>query len=70
MAAEVITNVRANAGNRLFYIEAPTGGGKTNMAFIATMEMLQANPELNKVFYRISLYNLGNPNDAISQGNA
>jgi len=51
MAAEVITKIRANAANRLFYIEAPTGGGKTNMAFIATMELLQANPELNKVFY-------------------
>lgn len=51
MAAEVITNVRQYASEKLFYIEAPTGGGKTNMAFIATMELLQANPELNKVFY-------------------
>jgi CRISPR-associated endonuclease/helicase Cas3 len=51
MAAEVIANVRKNSSERLFYIEAPTGGGKTNMAFIATMELLEANPELNKVFY-------------------
>lgn len=51
MASEVITNVRQYAKEKLFYIEAPTGGGKTNMAFIATQEMLQANPELNKVFY-------------------
>lgn len=51
MAAEVITNVRQHTSERLFYIEAPTGGGKTNMAFIATQELLQANPELNKVFY-------------------
>lgn len=51
MAADVISNVRRNALMRLFYIEAPTGGGKTNMAFIATQELLQANPELNKVFY-------------------
>jgi len=51
MAAEVIENVRQHASSRLFYIEAPTGGGKTNMAFIATQELLQANSELNKVFY-------------------
>jgi CRISPR-associated endonuclease/helicase Cas3 len=51
MAAEVIANVRQYALEKLFYIEAPTGGGKTNMAFIATQELLRANPELNKVFY-------------------
>ncbi|MBN8650561.1 MAG: CRISPR-associated helicase Cas3' [Cytophagales bacterium] len=51
MAAEVIKNVRQHASHHLFYIEAPTGGGKTNMAFMATQELLQANPELNKVFY-------------------
>ncbi len=51
MAAEVISNIRQFASEKLFYIEAPTGGGKTNMAFIATQELLQANPELNKVFY-------------------
>lgn len=51
MAAEVIRNVRQHADDKLFYIEAPTGGGKTNMAFIATQELLQANSELNKAFY-------------------
>ncbi|MEB2780551.1 CRISPR-associated helicase Cas3' [Algoriphagus sp. C2-6-M1] len=51
MAAEVIQKVREQSSGRLFYLEAPTGGGKTNMAFIASMELLQANPELNKVFY-------------------
>ncbi|SFO06457.1 CRISPR-associated endonuclease/helicase Cas3 [Algoriphagus ornithinivorans] len=51
MAAEVIANVRQHNSERLFYIEAPTGGGKTNMAFIATQELLHANQELNKVFY-------------------
>lgn len=51
MAVEVIANVRQHTSERLFYIEAPTGGGKTNMAFIATQELLRANPELNKVFY-------------------
>lgn len=51
MAAQVIQNIREHAEKRLFYLEAPTGGGKTNMAFIATMELLKANPKLNKVFY-------------------
>lgn len=51
MAAEVIANVRKNSANRLFYIEAPTGGGKTNMAFLATLELLKSNSELTKVFY-------------------
>jgi CRISPR-associated endonuclease/helicase Cas3 len=51
MATEVINNVREQTHRHLFYIEAPTGGGKTNMAFIATQELLQNNPELNKVFY-------------------
>jgi CRISPR-associated endonuclease/helicase Cas3 len=51
MAAEVINQVRQFSSEKLFYIEAPTGGGKTNMAFIATMELLEANQELNKVFY-------------------
>lgn len=51
MAAETVEKIRENADKKLFYIEAPTGGGKTNMAFIATQEILQANYELNKVFY-------------------
>lgn len=51
MAAEVIEAVRVNSHRKLFYLEAPTGAGKTNMAFIATQELLQANPELGKVFY-------------------
>ena len=51
MAIEVITKVRANSDKNLFYIEAPTGGGKTNLSMLATMELLKANEELNKVFY-------------------
>lgn len=51
MAAEVLSNIRRHSGDKLFYMEAPTGGGKTNMAFIATTELLQANPALSKVFY-------------------
>lgn len=51
MAAEVIMQVRAQADQRLFYLEAPTGGGKTNMSMLAVAELLQAHKELKKIFY-------------------
>jgi CRISPR-associated endonuclease/helicase Cas3 len=51
MAIEVINKVRQNKDKNLFYIEAPTGGGKTNLSMLAAMELLKANEELNKVFY-------------------
>ncbi|HVI45187.1 MAG TPA: CRISPR-associated helicase Cas3' [Chitinophaga sp.] len=51
MAVQVIRTVRSNADKFLFYLEAPTGGGKTNLSFIAVTELLSANKELNKVFY-------------------
>lgn len=52
MALEVIKNIRANSYKNLFYIEAPTGGGKTNLSMLATVELLKANDsKLNKVFY-------------------
>ena len=51
MTIEVIKNVRENADKNLFYIEAPTGGGKTNLSMIACAELLESNPNLNKVFY-------------------
>ncbi|MCM4154764.1 CRISPR-associated helicase Cas3' [Gramella sp. AN32] len=51
MATEAIRNVRENLGERIFYIEAPTGGGKTNISMLVALELLEANPALNKVFY-------------------
>jgi CRISPR-associated endonuclease/helicase Cas3 len=51
MAVELIRNIRKNVNKRLFYIEAPTGGGKTNLSMIALTELLVHNPELNKVLY-------------------
>jgi CRISPR-associated endonuclease/helicase Cas3 len=52
MAFEVIQNIRANTDKNLFYIEAPTGGGKTNLSMLATVELLKANiGTSNKVFY-------------------
>lgn len=51
MAIETVRNVQENSDKKLFYIEAPTGGGKTNLSMLATVELLKTNPELNKVFY-------------------
>lgn len=51
MAAEAINEVKAHADQRLFYLEAPTGGGKTNISMLVAAELLNQNPELNKVFY-------------------
>lgn len=51
MAVSVIQTVRKKVSKRLFYLEAPTGGGKTNLSAIIATELLLANPELNKVYY-------------------
>lgn len=51
MAAEAITTLRQNIDKRLFYLEAPTGGGKTNMSFACALELLKSDKRLNKVFY-------------------
>jgi CRISPR-associated endonuclease/helicase Cas3 len=51
MAVEVIRTVRQNIYERLFYLEAPTGGGKTNLSMLAVAELLKAHSEINKVFY-------------------
>lgn len=51
MALEVILNIRKNKDKNLFYIEAPTGGGKTNLSLLATVELLKSNEATNKVFY-------------------
>lgn len=52
MAIEVVENIKANFNKNLFYIEAPTGGGKTNLSMLAVIELLKASDgKLNKVFY-------------------
>lgn len=50
IAEEVITNVSKNRDKNLFYIEAPTGGGKTNVSMLAVAELLK-DKTLNKIFY-------------------
>jgi CRISPR-associated endonuclease/helicase Cas3 len=51
MGAEVLVNIEKHTSEKVFYIEAPTGGGKTNMSMIALRKMLELYPEINKVFY-------------------
>lgn len=51
MAVEVIQTIRRRTTERLFYLEAPTGGGKTNLSAIVATELLLANSDLNKIYY-------------------
>lgn len=51
MASEAILNLRNNIDQNVFYLEAPTGGGKTNISLMLSIELLKAHKQLNKVFY-------------------
>lgn len=51
MAVRVLQQLEKHPSDRLFYLEAPTGGGKTNLSMLAVAELMRRNSELNKVFY-------------------
>ncbi|MDO9153750.1 MAG: CRISPR-associated helicase Cas3' [Paludibacter sp.] len=51
IAIEVVDNVRKNVDKSLFYIETPTGGGKTNVSMLALAELLRGNETIQKAFY-------------------
>jgi CRISPR-associated endonuclease/helicase Cas3 len=52
MGIELIKNIRQYNQSNLFYIEAPTGGGKTNLSILAAVELLKIHKgKYNKVFY-------------------
>ena len=55
MAVEAIRQIRqitrSNPDQRLFYLEAPTGGGKTNLSMLTAAEILRLCPGVNKIFY-------------------
>jgi CRISPR-associated endonuclease/helicase Cas3 len=51
MLAEAVCNVRKAYDEKLFYLKAPTGAGKTNISLACALEMLQHDRRLNKVFY-------------------
>lgn len=49
--AEVISEIRKNINSNWYYIEAPTGAGKTNLSLACITELLRIDGSLNKVFY-------------------
>lgn len=51
LAMEVVRNTRSNKDKHLFYLEAPTGGGKTNASMLAVSELLEQDPSIRKIFY-------------------
>ena len=51
LAAEAILNVRKNIDKKLFYLEAPTGSGKTNVSMLTVAEFLKRDNKINKIFY-------------------
>ncbi|MCA0389774.1 MAG: CRISPR-associated helicase Cas3' [Bacteroidetes bacterium] len=51
LASEVLGNIAENKDKRLFYLEAPTGSGKTNLSFLAASELIQNDDRINKIFY-------------------
>lgn len=48
---EVILNLRDFNNNKLFYLKAPTGSGKTNISLAAAIELLKLDDSLNKIMY-------------------
>ncbi|CAA6816336.1 MAG: CRISPR-associated helicase Cas3 [uncultured Sulfurovum sp.] len=52
---EVRTNLKEtlekNENQNLFYIEAPTGAGKTNLSVMSAVEILKQDTSINKIFY-------------------
>ncbi len=43
--------LRENIDKNVFYLEAPTGSGKSNTAFNLSFKLIEDNPKLNKIFY-------------------
>lgn len=51
LTAEMISNLRENKNASCFYIEAPTGAGKTNLSLAFATELFNLDSSLNKIFY-------------------
>ena len=49
LSSSIIEKLKNN-NNKLFYLEAPTGSGKTNLSFIALNEIVKSN-DIKKIFY-------------------
>lgn len=44
-------NLIRNIDNDIFFLEAPTGSGKTNMAINLSLKLIKQNKDLNRIFY-------------------
>ncbi len=51
LTIELISNLREYSDNKCFYLEAPTGAGKTNLSLAFATELMNIDSSLNKVFY-------------------
>jgi CRISPR-associated endonuclease/helicase Cas3 len=51
LSCEVLCNLEKHKQKRLFYIEAPTGSGKTNLSLLALADLLKKRKDITKVFY-------------------
>ena len=40
-----------NIDNNIFYLEAPTGSGKSNVSLNLSFKLLEKNPILKKIYY-------------------
>lgn len=47
----LLDTIKKNKSQNLFYIEAPTGAGKTNLSLMSVAEILKKDTSINKVFY-------------------
>lgn len=51
LTAQAILSIKQHKKNRLFYLEAPTGSGKTNVSLATAIELLEADRSINKILY-------------------
>ncbi len=52
LGVEILDGIEEHLDENIFYIEAPTGGGKTNLSVVALVKLLEKIPgQITKVFY-------------------
>jgi CRISPR-associated endonuclease/helicase Cas3 len=51
MAVDALRSLNQANDKRIFYLEAPTGGGKTNISMLLAAQLLEKHTALNKIVY-------------------
>ncbi len=51
LMAEVLDTVKQHGNEYVFYLEAPTGSGKTNLSLAIALELMKSHNEISKIFY-------------------